>query len=140
MHWPSISKEAAMTKEYQTRHSKNILPRAVYMKTIYQIRDYHRLKENLSDIMDEQPAPRQPQVSISNKGSLVETKAIKRERDMDIVTGIDKAIETIPEEYRHGVWQAVMYNSPYPEDAALSTYSKYKAEFIIRVAMNLGFI
>ena len=129
-----------MTKEYQTKHSKNILPRAVYMKTIYQIRDYHRLKENLQDTLDEQPAPRQPNVSGTKKGSVVETKAIKRERDHDIVKGIDEAIEIIPEEYRHGVWQAVMYNSPYPEDAALSTYSKYKAEFIVMVAYNLGFI
>ena len=129
-----------MTKEYQTKHSKNILPRAVYMKTVYQIRDYHRLKENLQDALDEQPAPRQPSVSGTNKGSVVETKAIKRERDRDIVKGIDEAIETIPEEYRHGVWQAVMYNSPYPEDAALSTYSRYKAEFIVMVAYNLGFI
>lgn len=129
-----------MTKEYQTKHSKNILPRAVYMKTVYQIRDYHRLKENLQDTLDEQPAPRQPSVSGTKKGSVVETKAIKRERDRDIVKGIDEAIETIPEEYRHGVWQAVMYNSPYPEDAALSTYSRYKAEFIVMVAYNLGFI
>lgn len=129
-----------MTKEYQTKHSKNILPRAVYMKTVYQIRDYHRLKENLQDTLDEQPAPRQPSVSGTKKGSVVETKAIKRERDYDIVKGIDEAIETIPEEYRHGVWQAVMYNSPYPEDAALSTYSRYKAEFIVMVAYNLGFI
>lgn len=129
-----------MTKEYQTKHSKNILPRAVYMKTVYQIRDYHRLKENLQDTLDEQPAPRQPSVSGTKKGSVVETKAIKRERDHDIVKGIDEAIETIPEEYRHGVWQAVMYNSPYPEDAALSTYSRYKAEFIVMVAYNLGFI
>ena len=129
-----------MTKEYQTKHSKNILPRAVYMKTVYQIRDYHRLKENLQGTLDEQPAPRQPSVSRTKKGSVVETKAIKRERDYDIVKGIDEAIETIPEEYRHGVWQAVMYNSPYPEDAALSTYSRYKAEFIVMVAYNLGFI
>ena len=129
-----------MTKEYQTKHSKNILPRAVYMKTVYQIRDYHRLKENLQDTLAEQPAPRQPRVSGTKKGSVVETKAIKRERDYDIVKGIDEAIETIPEEYRHGVWQAVMYNSPYPEDAALSTYSRYKAEFIVMVAYNLGFI
>ena len=129
-----------MTREYQTKHSKNILPRAVYMKTVYQIRDYHRLKENLQDTLDEQPAPRQPSVSGTKKGSVVETKAIKRERDHDIVKGIDEAIETIPEEYRHGVWQKVMYNSPYPEDAALSTYSRYKAEFIVMVAYNLGFI
>lgn len=129
-----------MTREYQTKHSKNILPRAVYMKTVYQIRDYHRLKENLQDTLDEQPAPRQPSVSGTKKGSVVETKAIKRERDYDIVKGIDEAIETIPEEYRHGVWQKVMYNSPYPEDAALSTYSRYKAEFIVMVAYNLGFI
>lgn len=131
---------AIMAKEYQTKHSRDILPRAVYMKTIYQIRDYYRLKENLDDVMDEQPDPRQPHVSGSKKGSVVETKAIRRERDRDIVSGIDDALEDIPREYRHGVWQAVMYNAPFPDDAARRTYSRHKARFIIMVARNLGFI
>lgn len=129
-----------MTKEYQPKHTRDILPRAVYMKTLYQIRDYHRLKENLEDIIDEQPDPRQPQVFGTRKGSVVETKAIKREKDKAIVDGIDKALRNVPKEYRHGVWQAVMYNAPYPKDADPSTYTRHKSRFIIMVARNLGFI
>ena len=129
-----------MTKEYQPKHTRDIRPHAVYMKTIYQIRDYYRLKENLEDIIDEHPDPRQPHVSGTRKGSVVEAKAKRREKDKAIVDGIDKALQTLPKEYRHGVWQAVMYNSSYPDDAARRTYSRHKARFIIMVARNLGFI
>ena len=129
-----------MSKEYQPKHTRDILPRAVYMKTIYQIRDYYRLKENLRDVVDEQPDPRQPHTAGLAKGSVVETKAIRREKDRDIISGIDEALHTIPQEYQHGVWQAVMYNAPYPKDADPSTYTRHKSRFIIMVARNLGFI
>ena len=125
-------------REYQTLKEKKILPKDIYMQTIWRIRGYYRMKENLQDSLDEQPDPRQPHVSGGVKGSPTETKAMKRENDRDMVAAIDKALATIPKEYRHGVWQKVMYNAPYPEDAATKTYSGYKTEFIIRAAKYLG--
>lgn len=124
-------------KEYQSVKER-ILPKDVYMTTIHMIRGYYRRKENLEDLMDERPDPNQPQVKGGTKGSPTETKAIKREKDRDVVTAIDEALKTIPEEYRHGVWQKVMYNAPYPDDAAPKTYSNYKSLFVIRVAIYLG--
>ena len=127
-------------REYQTKRSREHMPNAVYMKTIYQIRDYYRLVENLQDSLDAQPDPSQPHVKGGTPGSSTESKAMKRERDRDIVAAIDKALEQIPEEYRKGVWQAVMYGSPYPDDAATNTYSRYKADFIAYAAVKLGFL
>ncbi|MBQ8933917.1 MAG: hypothetical protein IJ061_06505 [Lachnospiraceae bacterium] len=124
-------------REYQTEKEK-ILPKDVYMTTLHMIRGYYRRKENLQDMIDEGPDPRQPHVKGGATGSPVESKAMKRERDRDVVAAIDRALKEIPEEYRHGVWQKVMYNAPYPDDAALKTYSNHKATFVILAASYLG--
>ena len=125
-------------RDYQRKKGKYVLPRTLYRMTVYQIRDYYRLKERLKDIVDEQPDPRQPHVSGGKKESNVETKSIKRERDNDVVTAIEKAKRLIPEEYRRGVWESVMYNEPYPNDAARETYSRHKSKFVYMVAKYLG--
>lgn len=127
-------------RDYQPKAARDLLPQAVYMKTIYQIRDYYRLKENIDDMVTTSKDPMQPVVTGGGKSSPVESAAIKREEPAYIVKMIDDALEHIPEEYRKGVWQAVMYHSAYPGDAASKTYTQYKTEFIYRVAVSLGFI
>ena len=124
-------------REYQTEKEK-ILPKDVWLTTLATIRGYYRRKENLRDIIDEQPDPRQPHVNGGGKSSQTESKVMQREHDRDIVAAIDEALDSIPKEYRHGVWQKVMYDAPYPEDAAPKTYTNYKAEFVIRAAKYLG--
>ena len=124
-------------REYQTRKEK-VLPKDIYMVTLHMIRGYYRRKENLEDMIDEGPDPRQPHVKGGVPGKPTESKAMKREEERDVVAAIDKALDAIPKEYRHGVWQKVMYNAPYPDDAAPKTYSNYKAQFVIRAAVYLG--
>ena len=127
-------------KDYQTAKERVVLPKDVYMQTIWKIRGYYRMKENMDAAIDEQPDPRQPHVKGGTPGSQTEAKAMKREHDRDLVTAIDRALDSIPKEYRRGVWQKVMYNAPYPDDAHVSTYSKYKGEFVIRAAKYMGMI
>ena len=38
--------------EYQRKLGKYVLPGTVYMKTLYHIRDYFRLKEKIQDAID----------------------------------------------------------------------------------------
>ena len=110
------------------------------MKTVYQIRDYYRLKEKVQDTIDESPDPHQPHTSGGRKNSPTETKALKISGDCKIIRAIDKAKEEVPEEYREGVWRSVMYNEPYPLDAARSTYGMHKSRFVYMVADNLGWL
>lgn len=125
-------------RDYQRKRGKYVLPGTVYMKTLYQIRDYYRLKEKIKDTIEESPDPRQPHASGSKKGSPTETKAFRIYNDDTIVTAIEKARDEIPEEYRDGVWRSVMYNEPYPIDAGRSTYGLWKSRFVCTVARYLG--
>ena len=126
-------------REYQTQREK-VLPKDVYMTTLHIIRGYYRRKENLQDMLDESPDPDQAKAKGGTPGSPTESKAVRREKDRDVVAAIDKALGSIPKEYRHGVWQKVMYNAPYPDDAHITTYSRYKADFVIMAAHNLGLV
>ena len=126
--------------EYQRKLGKYVLPGTVYMKTLYQIRDYFRLKEKIQDAIDESPDPRAPKSTGGKKVSPTERKALKVSDDSNIVRAIDKALNDIPEEYRKGVWRSVMYNEPYPLDASRSTYGLHKSRFVYKVAENLNWI
>ena len=121
-------------RDYQTVKERAI-PHDVWMQTLAIIRGYYRRLENLNNAMDETNVPDVP--GGSGVGSVVESKAAKRERDRDVVAAIDKAIYAIPEEYRVGVWRKVMFNERYPRDADLKTYSRHKADFVLRVALYL---
>ena len=125
---------------YQRKRGKYVLPGTVYMKTIYQIRDYYRLKEKNQDTIDAGPDPGEVRVSGSRSGSTTERKAMQIYADSVIVDAIDKALSEIPKEYRKGVWQSVMYSEPYPLDGARSTYGLHKSRFVYKIATYLDFI
>lgn len=125
-------------KDYPRKTGKYVLPGMLYMKTIYQIRDYHRLKEKIRDTIDASGKPGEVRVSGGKKNSVTESKALQIYNDGIIVDAIEKARDEIPEEYRQGVWNSVMYREPYPLDAARETYSRHKSRFVYMVARYLG--
>lgn len=127
-------------KNYQRKHGKYVLPGTVYMKTVYQIRDYHRLKEKIQDIIDAGTDPGEVHVSGNRSSSVTERKALQVYNDGVIVDAIEKALSETPEEYRKGVWHSVMYSEPYPLDAARSTYGMHKSRFVYKVAQYLGWV
>ena len=128
-------------RDYQRQKNNQYhMPNAVYKQTLWQIRDYYRMKEELQNILDESPPPPDGLPHGSGAGQPVEAKVIRRERYADKVRAIDKAIASVPEEYRTGVWQAVQYNAPYPEDAGRNTYGRWKARFVHEAAYELGLI
>lgn len=125
-------------RERYRRKGKYSLPGTVYMKTVYQIRDYHRLKEKIQDAIDAGPRKDDVHVTSTRTGSVTESKALKIYDDSSIVKAIELAREEVPAEYRLGVWNSVMYNEPFPRDAARSTYGMHKSRFVYTVAEYLG--
>ena len=53
---------------------------------------------------------------------------------------IENALDSIPEEYRRGVWNNVVFRSRYPMDAGQATYRRWRARFLYRTAKNMNFI
>lgn len=130
-----------MKRDYQRqKNNKYILPNAVYHTTLWQIRDYFRMKENAQDILDESPAPPD---GMPRSGDIIDQVYIKAHRRaiyIDKIKVIDDAIKTIPEEYRKGIWNNIIRGDRYPADAERATYGHYKSKFILKVAEGLKLV
>lgn len=131
-----------MTGMYQrTKNNKYILPTAVYNHTIWQIRDYRRLKEALAAIPQESPAP--PDGMPKAQGATsdpVYAKVAKMEDIRRVIDAIETELKAIPPEYRKGVWESIQERKRFPNDADRSTYGRYKSKFVFGVAQRLNYI
>lgn len=128
-------------KEYQRKHNnKYHLPREAYNATVWIIRDYKRLKESAQAILEESPPPPDGMPKGTGTVGMIEAKALKRDIYITKIKAIENALETIPPEYRKGVWENITIYKRYPNDAAKNTYGNYKARFIFHVAINLKII
>lgn len=126
-------------RDYQRKkHTKYIVDRVVYQKTIWVIRDYYRLKDICSSLLEESPDPNFNKVKSTNKIiKQTENIVIKRDKYLIQINVIDNALRSIPEEYRKGIWNNILYNTPYPIYADRSTYGRWKSKFIYQVAKDL---
>lgn len=74
----------------------------------------------------------------STPGRPTEGKALKLLRTSDYCSAIESALNEIPTEYRRGVFHNICYGSMFPDDAAYSTYKRWRQRFIYTVALKLG--
>ena len=120
------------------KHNPYILPKPVYVQTIWQIKGYHMLKERIDDIINSTPTP-DGMPRGSHISDPTAAKAAKIARHETVVKVIEEEHMNIPQEYRSGVWRSIMYGERFPDDADVSTYSRHKSRFIYNVATRLGF-
>ena len=125
-------------KDYQRQKgNRYILPRTLYHQTVWQIRDYYRLKEQADAILEESPPPPDGQPHGTSIGDQVASRVIRRETMLSTVRVIEKEKQLIPKEYRDGVWNNILFGTAYPDDADRSTYGRYKSKFVYSVARGL---
>ena len=131
-----------MAGEYQRqKNNQYILPTAVYNHTIWQIRDYRRLKEALADIPQESPeSPDGMPRGRGGVGDPVYAKAVKMAAIRRVVDAIESELKAIPSEYRRGVWESIQERKRFPNDADRSTYGRYKSKYVYSVAVRLNYI
>ena len=128
-------------RDYQRKKdSKYLLPTPVYHQVLWQIRDYYRMKDMADAIIDESPGIGDgiPHGSPSPDG--VFNKVIRRMDLTRITDIIEGELAKIPEEYRKGVWNNILYYTKFPLDADRSTYVRYKSRFIFQIAVQQGLI
>lgn len=127
-------------RDYQRqKNNKFILPRAVYHKTLWQIRDYYRLKEEAEGILHESSQSSNGMPRGTAIGDPVYSKAVRREESLRIINAIEEAKATIPKEYQKGIWDSIQYGSRYPMNADRTTYGRWKSFFVYHVAEKLGY-
>ena len=128
-------------RDYQRKKGKYTLPREVYRQTLWQIRDYDRLCQKYAETVTESPAPSDgmPRAKGITSDPTYQ-KAVKLEHIGRVLAAIEEALALVPPEYRKGVWNSVLYDTPYPFDADRTTYGRWKSKFVYTVAEKLNFI
>lgn len=140
MHVGLLSMEGMMRnfRDYQrTKSNPYILPENLYKQTLYQVRDYNRMKDELKEEPELKAIEIDGQPRGNGTGDPTSYRATKRAEYDRITKTIEEALKGIPAEFRSGVWKNILYNSPYPNDSHRSTYWRYKSKFIHTVAKKL---
>lgn len=129
-------------KDYQPKKSKYLMPQDAYNTTLWIIRGYYRFVDLIKYEADTRGAIRYDKDNIqsSNDVDITFKAAVKIADSREKVRAIDSALSDIPEEYRRGIWENILYHNRYPHDAAERTYKTYRARFIYSVAYNLDII
>lgn len=123
------------------KNNRYILPNAVYNHTIWQIRDYRRLKEALELIPHESPDPPDGMPRASGFTSDPTYEKVAKMQAIRMVTdAIEDELLKIPAEYRKGVWESIQDRKRFPDDADRSTYGRYKSKYVYCVANRLNYI
>lgn len=116
------------------------LPQAIYNQVLWVIRDYNRMKTECDAILHESPLPPDGQPRASSYTDKIGNKVIRRDALLRKIKIIDDAFQSIPLEYRKGIWKSIMYRTPYPDDADRSTYSRWRMHVIQLIAKKLDLL
>lgn len=130
-----------MSRDYQP-YKNNIyyLARPLYKMTLAFIRDHDRKVSEYNRLLEESPPPPDGMPRGSTTGNPTQRDGIKRADLRIAIDAVKDALESIPEEYRKGVWENIVDYKRYPDDAAPRTYAYHKQRFIYRVAHNMFWV
>ncbi len=112
------------------------LPHNLYMRMLYLVRDYDRLKAMRDDVHFSSPV--NDGIPCSGIGNPTEHKAIRLAFIGDECHAIESAFLEIPEEYRKGIKDNICYGTPYPYTAHRNTYSYWRVRLLHSLAKKTG--
>lgn len=126
-------------RNYQCQKNNSYkMPHNLYMRMLYLVRDYERLKSVRADILHSSPEhDGQPHNGLGNP---TETKGIKLAMLGNECSAVEKALKDIPEEYRKGIMDNICHEIPYPYTAHRNTYSYWRLKMLNGVAKNLNLL
>lgn len=122
-------------RDYYLKTSE--IPEELYRQTLWMIKGYDRMKEEYDNAIWDSPEPPDGQPRGSNTGDPTSREGMKRAELFRKLQAIEQAKISIPNDYREGVWNNVLYKVPYPRAGHRSTWWHHKAAFIRRVAENM---
>ena len=136
----TIEKEVMfMTTDYQlTRNNPYLLPKAVYHRTLWIIRDYERLKAERNELLYAQNYQQDGMPKGNDVGNPTEAKALRLEQISRDIEAVEQALQTVDEDMRNGIMNSICYRVPYPYYPGERTWQRAKQKFIHQVAKNAG--
>ena len=134
-------------KDYllQKRRDRSIvLPQNVYRQALYAIKDLPRLKRKLAEVKVK--AYSIPAVSLERRTGMGNFAVSDFTGNQAIVIAnlearigsIERAFDEVPEKYRYGIMNKLVYDIPYDtEFCCLNTWKKWQQLVVFNAAVNL---
>lgn len=112
------------------------VPKSIYYRMIYLIRDYPRLLEEADAILEATPPQTEtPEIQRQRNIKATETTNIKYSMILKDIRDIEEALkETVPPDARRAIMENIITGQRYPIDRHRNTYTKYKQRYIHRLA------
>ena len=130
-----------MAKDYQQeKGNPYLLPKTVYHRTLWVIRDYERMKAERNEILYSYNCEQDGLPHGSDVGTPTEVKALKLEQISRDVEAVEQALLQVEEDMRSGVMNSICYQVPYPYYPSRWTWQRKKQKFIHEVAKNLKLV
>lgn len=116
----------------------NTLPHTTYMRVIYAIRDYERIKAEYEAIVESSPAPPDGMPGGSKISDPTADKAIRLEDLGRQMHAIEAGLSVIPEEYRRQIYNNIVYRIPYDTSyTSYYTYRYWRQRMIVAIAKQM---
>ena len=119
---------------------KYVIPKAVWNRTLWLVRDYDRMKLEADVILTSFGGSIITSGGTSGVPDPVARKVILRSNYLEAIRAIERSLEDVPECYRKGIWNSIQHRDRYPLDADQTTYSRHKQRFIKKVAEAMHYI
>ena len=124
-----------MGNQYNDWNRAYIARRAMF----WRIRDsYLDAKAEREAILESSPPPPDGQPGGGGRGDPTSDKAARLAELDRFVVGVDGALETVPQEYRKGVWHHVLYGKRWPHIAARSTWERQERRFLAQCCARVN--
>jgi len=134
-----------MPRNYQpAKNNKYWLPHNVYMRVLYIVRDYPRMKAEQNDIIHTAPAD-EYNGSKKEHGDPTANKAVKIAMMSRETDAVDYAMKKIPIEYRNAIWVNITHGKSAEQSSALipahkNTFRLWRSRFCYYIAERLHYI
>lgn len=126
-------------RDYQRKLNNSWhLPRTLYRRVLAVIRDYDRQREEINNIL--YGTAEHDGLSSGVPGKPTENAAMRMMQYTGDVEAVERALETIPEEYRMGVLDNIRYGDRFPCTAHYKTWLRYRQKLIYEVAKKLNLL
>lgn len=127
--------------EYQkTKNNPYLLPKTLYYRVLWLIRDYERLKAERNEIIYSYNCQQDGLPKGSTMDSPTEQRALKLERLSRELEAIDQALLQVDLDMRNSILENIYYQIPYPHYPIRWTWQRQKQKFVYNVAKNLHFL
>ena len=132
-------------KDYQQKKmKKQVVPQPVYRQALWAVKGLLRMKDRLRELRMEAYVPGERNLLKTYAGygtgyvcDVTGDKATEIANLSRRIDAIVRAFDAVPEQYRKGIEDKLIYDVPYSDEYHPNTWKRWQQVFIFNVAENL---